>query len=112
MEEGESFEEAARRELWEETGLAVDAVGAPIGNREFVLQLSNGEQVLAQEQFFSIRVPRLEVSRNHWTAEERAVMAEHRWWSIHQLTSTAEIVFPENLTDLLASIGIEDQQPS
>jgi 8-oxo-dGTP pyrophosphatase MutT (NUDIX family) len=107
LEEGESFEQAALRELWEETGLAVAAVGEPIGDREFVLQLLDGTEVLARDRFFIVHIPRFEVSRAGWTADEREVMAEHRWWSVDQLTSTTDVVFPENLIDLLARAGVE-----
>ena len=107
VEEGESFAQAACRELLEETGLAVDTVGDPIGDREFVLQLLDGTEVLARERFFIVHAPRFEVSRAGWTVDELEVMAEHRWWSVDQLTSTAEVVFPENLIDLLARAGVE-----
>ena len=42
VEEGETFEQAAIRELREETGIPVESVGPPVGQREFVLQLSDG----------------------------------------------------------------------
>jgi hypothetical protein len=31
-------------------------------------------------------------------------MAEHRWWSIEELTLTRETVFPDNLADMLSGI--------
>ena len=39
VEEGETFEQAAIRELEEETGIQVASVGSHVGQREFVLQL-------------------------------------------------------------------------
>lgn len=52
VEEGESFADAARRELFEETGIRVDDVGQHVAEREFVLQLLDGEYVTAEERFF------------------------------------------------------------
>ena len=33
-------------------------------------------------------------------------MAVHRWWSATELRSTAEQVWPEDLTELLVRIGV------
>jgi 8-oxo-dGTP diphosphatase len=42
VEDGETFEQAAIRELEEETGIRVRDIGLEVGRREFVLQLHNG----------------------------------------------------------------------
>lgn len=101
LDAGETFEAAAVRELFEETGLRVDQVGTHVAQRQFVMQLHDGEHVMADERFFIVRAGGLEVSREHWTALERDVMAEHRWWSRDELALTQEQVFPENLLALL-----------
>jgi len=104
LEAGETFEDAARRELFEETGIHRDAVGQEVAGREFVLQLHDGEYVMAQERFFLVRVDHQSLSRQHWTPVEIEVMTDHRWWSIEELASTSEVVFPETLVTILASI--------
>lgn len=103
VEDGESFEQAAIRELREETGLRVDAVGEPVASREFVLQLINGERVMADERYFRVDVGDANLSRDGWTAEEIEVMAEHRWWSVEELAATSETVWPEDLIGMLGS---------
>jgi 8-oxo-dGTP pyrophosphatase MutT (NUDIX family) len=108
LEEGESFEDAARRELFEETGILMDAVGQAVAEREFVLQLYDGEYVNAEEHFFLVRVSDRSLSRDHWTTVEREVIAEHRWWSVEELRSTSEAVFPETLVSILVDIGPAD----
>jgi len=47
LEPGESFEAAAVRELFEETGLTVAAVGASVAERSFPMMLPSGETVLS-----------------------------------------------------------------
>ena len=108
LEAGESFADAACRELFEETGIRRDAVGQEVAEREFVLQLHDGEYVTAEERFFLIRVADQSLSRNHWTPIEIEVMADHRWWSVEELASTREVVFPETLVTILASIEQAD----
>jgi 8-oxo-dGTP diphosphatase len=108
LEAEESFADAARRELFEETGIVRNAVGPEVAERKFVLQLNDGEHVMAEERFFLVRVADQWLSRDHWTAIEIEVMIEHRWWSVAELTSTSEVVFPEGLVGILASIDNAD----
>lgn len=105
VEEGESFADAARRELFEETGIRVAAVGQHVAEREFVLQLMDGEYVTAEERFFVVRVADRALSRDHWTSVEIEVMTDHRWWSADELRSTSETVFPETLASILAGLS-------
>ena len=104
LEAGESFEDAARRELFEETGILRDAVGQRAAELEFAFQLHDGEYVMAEECFFLVRVTDRSLSRDRWTPMEIEAMTDHRWWSVEELTSTSEAVFPETLVAILASI--------
>lgn len=104
VEEGETFEQAAIRELREETGIQVSSVGHQIGRREFVLQLADGEHVLADERFFRIEADEFSPSREGWSPHELDVMADHEWWSPDELTQTTETVWPENLLEMLTSL--------
>jgi 8-oxo-dGTP diphosphatase len=105
LDPGETFAAAAIRELFEETGLRVADVGDEVARRMFTMQLPDGEHVQADERFFVVRTRNAALSREHWTALERDVMAEHRWWSREELAQTEETVFPENLAEMLARLA-------
>ena len=105
IDSGETYEAAAVRELFEETGLRVASVGAEIAQRTFVMQLPDGEHVIADERFFVVRTDDHAVSREHWTELERKVMSDHRWWTRAELAATQEVVFPENLPEMLAQLS-------
>src|SRR5438309_3468373 len=77
LEAGESLADAARRELFEETGILRDTVGEKVAEREFVLQLQDGEYVMAEERFFLVRVADQALSREHWTPMEIETMTDH-----------------------------------
>ena len=79
LEPGETFEEAARREMFEETGLQIADAGPQVAQRIASFKLTTGETVIADERFFAVRVDTLRVSTEHWTELERDVMTEHRW---------------------------------
>ncbi len=101
VEPGESFEEAAKRELFEETGISVAEIGPDVARREFEMQLPDGEFVIADERLYIVRVTDQSLSKENWSAMEKAVMAEHRWWTNEELAATSETVYPENLRALV-----------
>lgn len=101
LRDGESFEQAAIRELWEETGIRLERVGTAIAERQFPMTLSSGEQVLADEHVYLVRVGSTELSRSAWTEEEHDVIAELRWWTAGELEATGDTVYPQNLHALL-----------
>ena len=106
VEPGESFEEAACREIFEETGLRIDDPGPQVARREASFQLPTGEMATADERFFLIRIHHLEVSTEHRSEIEHEVMSAHRWWSHADLKSTTHQIWPENLTEMLIDAGV------
>ncbi|MFL1550513.1 NUDIX hydrolase [Pseudomonas sp. D47] len=112
VEEGESFHAAALRELREETGIVLSAVQVSVAERSFPLMLPSGETVLAIEQFFVVRAPNTELSRDEWTQEEALVMADHHWWTADQLRSTTDTVWPQDLSQILVDAGVFDAAAS
>ncbi|MHC8287340.1 NUDIX hydrolase [Pseudomonas sp. XS1P51] len=101
LEEGETFETAAVRELLEETGLHVDTVGACVSERSFPMMLPSGETVLSVERYFVVHADDERLTRDGWTADEIRVMTEHKWWSVAELQETRETVWPERLIEML-----------
>ncbi len=103
VQEGETFKEAARRELFEETGIALD-IGEEIGRRRSVFQVPTGDYVDADERYFYLRVLSDSVDDSGQQAFERQFMKEYRWWSLADLRNPPETVYPEELFDLLKGI--------
>lgn len=102
VEEGESYAEAARRELFEETGIRVDHVGKPIAEPRYALPLACGETVDADERLFLVKLAeRPELSRAGLTATETVTLSESRWWSREALRECRETVYPPGLAGIL-----------
>ena len=101
VEDGETLEQAALRELVEETGLRRQRVGPEVARREVALQLPDGEHVVQDERYFVVRVSDNVLSTDDWTDLEREVMVEHRWWSLNELSQTDATVWPEYLREMI-----------
>ncbi|PVZ85086.1 DNA mismatch repair protein MutT [Serratia sp. S1B] len=97
LEHNESYEQAALRELFEETGITRTIAGPQIASRNFKMMLPSGETVLAEERFFIINADKSDIDRSRWTNNEKKVIRAHHWWTIEELRHTNEIIFPLDL---------------
>lgn len=109
LESGESPEQAARRELFEETGIDDAEFQKPhIYYAEYEL-IHRGVLTLFQEYFFIARTHTQLITTKHRTAYEQQDLLESRWWSLDEIkTNVDEIIYPENLVDL---IDAANEQP-
>jgi len=101
LNDGEEPEEAASRELHEETGLLIAPceLGRPVAVSEGSFRWK-GEDVVASDVFFIYEHPRFKLDVSGHTRPEQDHYRRARWWSLDELTSTTEAVFPAGL-DLL-----------
>jgi 8-oxo-dGTP pyrophosphatase MutT (NUDIX family) len=102
LERGEDYHAGAQRELFEETGWAdVPVLPGEIHRRTVVMEHSD-RIVRQHERFFLARVPAVrralgEVAAMHISDG----IATARWWTLAELDSTAEKVWPDGLAGLL-----------
>lgn len=105
LDDGESFEEAARRELFEETGMKVEQLGPEIARRFASFTMPTGEKVESDERYFILRANEIAISNTNWTELEREVMSAHHWWSQLELRASTEQIWPEKIWEMLIECG-------
>lgn len=103
IDPGETPEQAARRELREEVGLALDDVGQVVWHRS--LQFSfDGVQYDQDEVYYYVRVPGHEVDPSGREPIERRWLTDHAWWGVDQIRGCTDLVAPPDLADRLAQL--------
>jgi 8-oxo-dGTP pyrophosphatase MutT (NUDIX family) len=100
VDPGESYEAAARRELWEEVGLDSDC-GPQVAQRTADFLTFEGVEVTADERYFRIDVEAHAVAHAALTELEQRVMTGWRWFSRDEIAGHGEVIYPADLIDLL-----------
>lgn len=106
VEPGETFKEAALRELAEETGLRGVDVGESIALRECPVD-RGGRWNYVTEHYFALEVGDFTPDTSGFTAFENTVVTALRWWSADEIETSGAAIFPENLAGLLRRLTVK-----
>ncbi|MGW0856009.1 NUDIX hydrolase [Streptomyces sp. NPDC002690] len=103
LEGDESHEQAARRELAEETGITDIELGPVLWKRRCSFPF-DGRRWEQDEWYFLARTERTATDLGGLTELERRSVAGLRWWTSAELRATRETVYPTKLAELLRTL--------
>ena len=105
VNDGESIEVAAVREVLEETGLHLShaQLGPVIATRVAHFEF-DGRRFRQSESFFAVHVEAFATQHHGWDEVEQRALLDHRWWSVAELRTTDETVYPSELADVVQAV--------
>lgn len=102
VDPGETHEQAAYREVAEETGHQLSSLGPRIFVENTPLPYDEAIYPGAHQEYFLARVDaEFEPDRSGWTSSEHVDVTDWRWWTVEALETTREPYEPRELVGLM-----------
>jgi 8-oxo-dGTP pyrophosphatase MutT (NUDIX family) len=109
LQDGETHEDAARREVAEETGFELGELGPWVWTREHIFRFE-GRLYHQHERYFVASVPAFDPRPKVIDAEEAKAFDGLRWWTLPELEDTDEEFAPADLPELVRNL-VEEGPP-
>jgi 8-oxo-dGTP pyrophosphatase MutT (NUDIX family) len=107
LEAGETHEQALRRELGEEIGVADAPIGPHVARRETPLLLFRVPRFV-RERYFIVHLPSAAIDTSLLAETESDPVLDVRWWTVDALAATTDVIEPATLVRLARCVSTGD----
>lgn len=97
VDPGESHEQAAIREVFEETGFVLESIDPPFLDEDFDADQRWHPYQNGHSAWYAVYTTQFEPARDGWTAEETADVVEWRWMTADELEAQEHEYEPASL---------------
>lgn len=104
VDPGESHQQAAVRELKEETGHDFIVSPTPVWTYEFAVNFDEADHDRGYAEYFFVRTKRFEPVKDFWTPEEHIDVTAWDWFGPDEITSRATPYEPAHLPTLVGEL--------
>jgi 8-oxo-dGTP pyrophosphatase MutT (NUDIX family) len=105
VEQGETFEQTALRELREETGIVDAPIGPWVWRSDRVLRFSDGRSMRFHERYFLARSRSGRVDISKLFGAEADWIKSYRWWSAAEIAASDDVFIPFYLARLVDDLA-------
>lgn len=103
VDDGETHEQAARRELWEETGIEHLDLGPCVWTRQNIWRWGD-IYYDSRERYYLARVDSAELTAERMLVDEVVTFTGFKWWTLDELAASDEFFVPRSLASLIAPL--------
>lgn len=105
LEDGESFKDALKRELFEELGVQITEPCQEIYYRNPIYTMKSGEVIQSVEKFFLVTLDNESFSFEHWTESEKKRMLVGKWWSMEEILQSEDEFFTTDIIRIMTELS-------